>query len=144
MSFLSKYPKLKTPLLVLGIYILLGLVTFSIVNETDQVKVSDKEQRVPDDDAEIHPARTYLIIDDGISTKDYYARLDTTDNFKTVLEYHRENSNLSYELIGYTYGTALDNINGYEAPDGFVWKVYDEEEEITYAINDVKLQHEHT
>ena len=100
MSFLSKYPKLKTPLLVLGIYILLGLVTFSIVNETDQVKVSDKEQRVPDDDAEIHPARTYLIIDDGISTKDYYARLDTTDNFKTVLEYHRENSNLSYELIG--------------------------------------------
>lgn len=132
------------PVIVVGIYLLLGVFIYTSVNKEDTVKVVEKEQRVADDDAEVHPVRTYLIIDNGYFEKEYYARLEDTDNFMTMLGYHRENSGLSYEKSEYSYGLVLDNINGMEAPYGYEWKVYDQDTEITYNLVGHRLEHEHT
>jgi hypothetical protein len=143
-DFFEKNPRLK-PVAITGIfYLLIAGFIFVTLSGDSQVKVLDKEARVADDDAEIHPARTYLRIDNGDEIVAYYARLDTTNGLMSLFDYHRENSGFTYSQTGYTYGLGFDNINGQKAPEGYIWRLYDNDEEITYDVKDIKLENNHT
>jgi len=142
-KFFEDNPKLKPVAITLLIYLFLGAFIYTSLSDDSQVKVEEKEQRVADDDAEIHPVRTYLRVDNGYRIIDYYVRLDTTNTLMSLLDYHRSKSGFTFSQKQYTYGTLLDDINGYKAPEGYVWRVYDNNEEITYNIRDTKLQNEH-
>ena len=142
-NFFENNQRLKPVAITAVIYLLIGGFIYSVLAGDSQVKILEKEVRVADDDAEVHPARTYLRIDDGQQIIAYYARLDTSYTLTRLLDYHRTNSGFTYSQMGYTYGIGLDDINGQKAPEGYKWHIYDDNEDVTYTLRDVKLENNH-
>jgi len=143
-SFFQKNPLLKPVAIVFIAYLFIGLFISISIKRANVVPISEKEQRVPDDDAEVHPAKTYLRVENGNDVVAYYARLETKNTLMNLFDYHMEVSGLTFEKISYTYGLALDNVNGLKAPGGFEWRVYDDETDITYDLKGIGLKNEHT
>ena len=134
--------KFKPVFITLGMYAFAALfIAYSINQKT--VNVAIKEERDVDEKLETHPVKTYLIINNGFTETEYYARLEDSDSLSYLFDYHRENSELTYEKTRYIYGAAIDSINGYKALDGYVWKVYNDGEDITFNIDGVDLENNH-
>lgn len=142
-TFLKNHKRLVPALITLSVYIFLGLFIYFSVREDKSVKVREKEQRVPDDSAETHPAKTHLVVNDGYGQIEYYARLDDSYSFMGLLDYHKKKSGLTFSKTLYSFGTSLDDINGHTAPNGYGWRVYNNGEDITHNLSGLKLENEH-
>ncbi|OGC47713.1 hypothetical protein A2886_03010 [candidate division WWE3 bacterium RIFCSPHIGHO2_01_FULL_42_13] len=136
--------KLLPVLIVLGIYLVLGLFIYFSVFANRLVEVKDREKEVTTEEMEIHPASVDLIVENGPATSIYHAQLTNKDTVMELLEYHLKNSGFTFTKTDYTYGTVLDTVNGYSAPDGYMWQVFDDDSEITYGLNDVLIIDGHT
>lgn len=130
---MSKYKKYLIPA-----YILLLVFSFfyvrSVLNN-ESIKVMEKE-KIEENVFEIKPAVTYLNIEGGES---YRVRLTNANSVYDILEYLRDENKLYFEKTSYTYGTELDIVNTLP-PNGYLWKVYYGDKDITYAIEELKIK----
>ncbi len=136
--------KLLPVLIVLGIYLVLGLFIYFSVFANKLVDVKEREEEVTTEEMEIHPASVDLIVESGLATSSYHANLTNKDTVMELLEYHLKNSGFTFTKTDYTYGTVLNSVNEYTAPEGYMWQVFDNEQEITYNLNDVRIIDGHT
>ena len=141
---LVKNKKLIPPLIVLGIYLILGLFVYFSVFADNLIEVREREEPVITEEMEAHPASVVFIVENGSNTVSYSTRLTTKDTVMELLEYHLENSGFVFTKTNYTYGTVLDSVNGYTPPEGREWAVFDGDMEITHDLENVELVDGHT
>lgn len=122
------------------IYTILLLFSFLYV----QSVLKEGDIRNYDDDVEKavkeHPVNVTLVVED----KSYFVNLASGDTVLDLLEDLRGDDLFNYEVTGYTYGTELDTVNGIKPSEGYKWKLYKENEDITNTIGDVFLTDETT
>jgi len=118
---------------ILG-YILVLVVGFfyvrSVMNSSP-VKQVDKEKEVK----EVHPVKVYLNFED----KKLSESLTTGDSVGDFLDTLRDDNLIFFERVRYTYGISLDNVNRMKIPDGYEWRVYSPDGDITFDIDNISL-----
>ncbi|MFC1755925.1 hypothetical protein ACFLZK_00840 [Patescibacteria group bacterium] len=133
MKFIRKYIPI--------IYIVLGTIAFfyvrDIVNdETLDVDKSIKDKKVVMD---IKPVNVTLSVRGFNQNTNYSLRKENDETFDDFLENLVDYQGFRYEKTEYTYGTVYDNINGEIAPEGYIWKIYANDEDFTLNTSGLKL-----
>ena len=106
-----------------------------ITSEELTVETKDKNKTVD----KVKPVKVTLFIIGNSQRRTYEGTLKNTNSFDDLLEDLVKSKTLTYEKTEYTYGTEYDRINGENAPEGYVWKVYVGDEDITYSTKGIKL-----
>jgi len=107
-----------------------------IINSEELIVSKKNKDKVVE---EVKPVRVSLVIKGISQTNTYEIQLKNTNTFDDLLEKLVKDKRLTYEKTEYTYGTEYDRINGENAPEAYVWKVYIDDEDITYNTKGVKL-----
>ena len=117
------------------IYIVFVIFSFfyvrSVLKEGDIRNYDDELEKAKKE----HPVNVTLVFGDN----NYLVNLKSGDTVLDLLEDLRGDDLFNYEVTGYTYGTELDTVNGVKPTLGHKWKLYNENEDITYTIGDVFL-----
>jgi hypothetical protein len=135
MQLFDKYEKF-IPFIYIAFLIFLFVVGNSALNYEEVKEISEEEDKK---DLRVHPARVTLNVQGGDS---YTVNLQTNDTVDDLLDELRAKNGFLYEKVAYTYGTELDNVGGLAAQDGFTWKVYKGDEDITFEIGRTRLEDE--
>ncbi len=122
------------------IYAIFLISTFfyvrGIVNEEKIVVVTKKEDKIVED---VKPIKVSLTVRGHNQNSIYNVKMKNVHTFDDLLEELTKQERISYEKTEYIYGTEYDLINHERAPDGYVWKVYADDLELTYDTKGVKL-----
>jgi len=106
-----------------------------ITTENLDVKTKDSNKIVE----EVKPVKVSLLIT-GLKQRNIHkVALKNTNTFDDLLEDLVKHKHLTYEKTEFTYGTEYDDINGEIAPEGYVWRVFADEKEITHNTKGIKL-----
>jgi len=97
---------------------------------------------VPEKVEEIKPAVVYLTVDDGMSRKEYRARMKNIDSYVDLLDEMRQNQDFLFEIVDYSYGPKIELVYNIETPQGYEWHAYYEDENITTNIGTTNLTDE--
>lgn len=143
-SFLKNHPKLKVPVFVFAFYLIVSLFAYAIVTNSDKVVVSEKEQYTSKESDQTHSAKTYMIVNNGQTKISYYTLLDTSDSIMSMLDHHRNLGTFTYKRVGYVQGIAVEDVNGLVAPKDYIWRVYDNEKDVTYSTKTLNVLGGHT
>lgn len=131
---------MKKSHLIVAYVVFLGLSYFYINHVLKQsfVPISEtpKEEKKT---IEVRDVNVDLKVDNGSNLLTYHVTLKNTDSLYDMLERLRNKDSFKYEKIAYVYGTELDFINGDKAPDGYKWKLYDGEKDVTFYASDTNL-----
>ncbi len=139
-TFLQKNVKLIPATIALLIYMILGVFIYFSVFAEDFIKVEQVVEEDTNKEDETRPASTELIVESGINSISYSARLTNKDRVLSLLDHHYKESGLRFTKLEYTHGIEIDNVNGIKASEGYKWYVYDGEENITNVIDEVNLE----
>jgi len=137
--------KYKKHLTIAYVFLLLfGSIFVYKTLQEKEVKVADKESKTTE--IEVKPVVVYLNVQGsyGLLTNSYRARRQNTDTILDFFEHLRTNQDFWYEKTAYTYGTELDNINHVKAPKDYSWRVYLNDEDITYQLATKALEDDTT
>ena len=97
---------------------------------------------VPEKVEEIKPAVVYLTVDDGMSRKEYRARMKNIDSYVDLLDEMRQNQDFLFEIVDYSYGPKIELVYNIETPQGYEWHAYYGDENITTNIGTTNLTDE--
>jgi len=123
------------------IYVALSIIVFLYVRNAlkQDIIVVNKITNDKKVVKEIRPVDVSLTISGFKQNATYSLRKESDETFDDFLEDLVDHSGFMYEKTEYTYGTVYDKINGEIAPEGYVWKVFADEEEFTYNTKGLKL-----
>ena len=89
----------------------------------------------------VKPVKVKLNIIKSESTIfEYSVELQNDDTVIDLLEYLRNHNGFTYEKIAYIYGTEIDNVNNFRAPEGFKWRILNNGTDITFEIGNTNLK----
>ncbi len=123
------------------VYVIFGLLTFLYVRNVlkEEVITVGQSNVTKKTVEEVKPVDVSLVLESANQYKSYDLRKDNNETFDDFLEDLVANAGLEYEKTEYTYGTVYDKINNEVAPEGYIWKVYAGDEEVTYNTRGIKL-----
>ncbi len=133
---MEKIRKIFVPTYIVFLVVVAVFIKVNLKN--NQVPVTKKEKQ--EKAAEIKPAKVYLNINDGKSITQYKTLLQNQDTVIELIDAARAENALSYERTAYAYGTEIDTINGQTAPEGYKWKVFSNNKNITYEVEAINLE----
>lgn len=119
------------------LFLLLGFMYVRNIITSEELTVETKDKNKTVD--KVKPVKVTLFIIGNSQRRTYEGTLKNTNSFDDLLEDLVKSKTLTYEKTEYTYGTEYDRINGENAPEGYVWKVYVGDEDITYSTKGIKL-----
>ncbi|OGC45992.1 hypothetical protein A2V49_01965 [candidate division WWE3 bacterium RBG_19FT_COMBO_34_6] len=125
------------------IYIIFLISSFFYIKhilKIDSISIKDKEITEELKEVEVKPVDVKLIIEVNNLKSIYEKRLNNLNTLDDFLEDLVEDKKLYYEKTEYVYGVEYDLINRQKAPDGYIWRIFRNDEEITYKTKDLKLQ----
>jgi hypothetical protein len=89
---------------------------------------------------EVKPVKVTLIVQ-GIGEQiSYTKRLKNTDALLAFLETVRKEDGLFYEIISYTDDTEITDIGKTSTPEGYQWRVYMDDIDVTNELEDINLE----
>lgn len=124
---------------LIGIYIILmvgGIFYVNNVLEHTEIDELDKDKEEVD---KVHPVKVYLNLDDGTKTETYEVKLSTRESVNDLLENLRDNNKIFFEKTRYIYGDEIEDVNKKDISENYHWKVFFNDTDITYQMNDVRL-----
>ncbi|OGC56734.1 hypothetical protein A2976_03465 [candidate division WWE3 bacterium RIFCSPLOWO2_01_FULL_41_9] len=130
--------KLKKYLIVAYIILLVGGY-FYINSILDVNKVSVDQKEEPKRVLEVKPVKVKLTIEQTGGSKEYSVELQNIDTVLDLLEEVREDQGFIYEKTAYTYGTIIDGIEGIKAPEGYMWRIFENNIDITENVSNESL-----
>ena len=130
--------KLKKYLIVAYIILLVGGY-FYINSILDVNKVSVDQKEEPKRVLEVKPVKVKLTIEQTGGSKEYSVELQNIDTVLDLLEEVREDQGFIYEKTAYTYGTIIDGIEGIKAPEGYMWRIFENNIDITGNVSNESL-----
>ena len=136
-------PNTKKLLTIAYIIILIsGFFYVRSILKVDRVDVEDKKSTKAVE--EIKPADVTLVVENEGSSKKYETRLRNVDSVSDLLEDLRENQDFTYEKTYYSYGNVLDIVNGVRPPEGYRWRLFESDVDITNAFEKNNLKDNNT
>ncbi len=124
MKFLNKYfPIFYISLLFLGYFYVRDIIG----REELKVGVIDDQK----ESIEIKPIDVTLMVKTRSSSVEYLANMKNINTLDDLLEDLRDEVDFFFEKTEYTYGTEYDLVNHTKAQEGYAWKVYEDDEDIT-------------
>ncbi len=126
-------------------YIIFLISAFFYVRKvlnTDRLSVQTKTEEKSSE--EVKPVDVTLKINGLKNQRIYEKRLENIKTFDDLLELLVKEDVFIYEKTEYTYGTQYDRINNETAPEGYIWKVFDDDKEITLNTKGYKLTDKHS
>ncbi|KKS21352.1 MAG: hypothetical protein UU80_C0030G0004 [candidate division WWE3 bacterium GW2011_GWA1_41_8] len=88
---------------------------------------------------EVKPVKVKLTIEQTGGSKEYSVELQNIDTVLDLLEEVREDQGFIYEKTAYTYGTIIDGIEGIKAPEGYMWRIFENNIDITENVSNESL-----
>ena len=132
-------PKTKKILILSYVaFLILGtLYVRSIVNK-QSVDVGQKNKEK--ENTEQKEVNVKLVVQNGSLEQEYNYTGKSVDSIMDMFENLRSKQDFKYQVIEYTYGIELDNINGQKAGANQKWHLLDGEKDITHGIPDINLE----
>ena len=122
-------------------YILLLVGGFFYVRNVLSTKTIKELKNEKKKVEEVHPAKVTLIV----QGKDKFtSTLWTNDTVGDFLNRLRDDKSIFFERTKYIYGTEISDVNKIKITDGSKWKIYYNGKDITFDIDDLKLEDEST
>lgn len=115
------------------LFLFFGFFYVRNVLKTKSIKEVKKEVKKVE---EVHPAKVSLIVS---GSKPLTGNLQSVDTLGDFLNYLRDENLLYFERTMYTYGTEINDINHVTTPEGYEWKMYLNQKDITFDIDNHKL-----
>ena len=136
MEKIRKFRKIFDALLAFSLII--GYFYVQAALKTNNVPVKDVKK---DDEKayEIKPAHPRLLLEINGTTLVYNATMRNSETVEDFLSRLVDEKAISFEKIGYRYGTEIDLITGIKAPEGKKWAIFKDNRDITYVIGDENL-----
>ncbi len=131
---MEKFKKILPIIYVLTL-VLGGLYINSVLKEGN-LTVGTKSKQTQE---EAHPAVAYLDVEDGKSVVTYRVRMETINTVNDLLLQLHDKNGFMFEKISYTSGTVIDLVNGKTAPQGYAWKLFIGDKDITGNIENTDL-----
>ncbi len=88
---------------------------------------------------DIKPAHPQLVLEINGTQHIYNATMRNSETVEDFLSRLVDEKSISFEKIGYRYGTEIDLVNGVQAPEGMRWAIFKGNKDITYVIGDENL-----
>jgi len=136
-KFKSYFPFIYAVILIVSFFYIKSVLKQDTL-EVNQVENVKKEQK------EVKPVSVNLSVVSARQNMSYSLRKEDDETFDDFIEDLVDDGKLTYEKTEYTYGTVYDDINGEKAPEGYEWRLYKGDEEITYNTSGVKLEDDAT
>lgn len=123
------------------IYAILAVFVFFYVRGVLNANVIEVEEKGEEKKVEdVKSVKVFLEIKvDGKVQNRYESEMTTANSFDDLLEQLRKQG-LVYESTGYLWGTEYENINRISVPEGFHWKLYEGETDLTYKADDITFK----
>ena len=121
------------------IYIAFLGISFLYIRSVLKTDIIDVIEESEETSFEIKPAKVNLFIQSNNFNKTYSVRLENRDSVYDMLDYLRNEEELYFEIVDYTYGTEIEDVLKTTASEGQKWRLYQENEDITSEIKDTLL-----
>ena len=133
---------LRNKYLLVAVYIIfISLVYFYVdsILKSDSISTTDKE---PEENTaiEIKPVDVVLKIESPQLNKEYSLKKTNTDSVLDLLNILRSEKEFTYEKTAYIDRIEIDRVNDIYPPEGYKWKVFLKDEDITQIIADKYLE----
>jgi hypothetical protein len=83
-----------------------------------------------------------LSIESGKQPTSVKTKLKNTNSVEDMLYELRKDKIVFYEVTTYTYGTELDMINHVKAPEGYKWRLFQDNKDITHSYSQILLEND--
>lgn len=117
------------------IYILFLVVSFFYVNKvlnSKTIEVNTKDDK-EEQTTEVKPVKVKVeIYNKNTFLTSYELNMQNINTVDDLLEELRENYDFTYEKTKYTYGNEYSEIYGIKSDDAYIWKIYENNLEITF------------
>lgn len=123
------------------VYIIFLIAAFFYVRgvlSTEELEVDTKESQKEVE--EVKPVDIRLLVVGSKDTIVFSKRMKNTNTFDDLLESLVEERGLTYEKTEYVYGTEYGPVNGESAPQGFLWRVFADDDEVTFKTKGLRLR----
>lgn len=117
-------------LLVGGYFYVPNVLKHTEINEIDKDKETIEDTK---------PVKVTLIVEDLTSKQTFELKLTNKDSVNDLLENARDTNKIFFEKTRYIYGNELEKVNNKETPIGYHWKLFLNDSDITYKMDDLKL-----
>ncbi len=119
----------------LGILLIFTLIV-KVTLATDEVKVMEapEEEKVQ----KIEKVKVTI----KVNSDTYEVEQKSNDSVMDAINELREDEIIQFvfEKTEYTYGTVIDDVNGIKLANGYVWRVFNGDKDITQMLNSTYLQ----
>lgn len=144
MDFLQTYKtrlEFITPIVYLFVLVLTSLYIHSALKTTElEVKELPEKEEVKNVNRKEIDIRILIFDTDKKLTQEVVLPdTDNTDTINEVLEEARKKNLVYYEKVNYVYGSEIEKVLNLTLPEGYSWKVYFNNEDITHKIDEVSL-----
>ena len=136
MEKLRKFRKIFDIALTLSLIIGYFYVQSALKTNNVPVKEVKKDNEKTMD---IKPAHPQLVLELNGTQNTYNATMRNSETVEDFLSRLVDEKAISFEKIGYRYGTEIDLVNGVQAPEGMRWAIFKDSRDITYLIGDENL-----
>jgi hypothetical protein len=126
--------------LIFGYIVLLvggSLYVTNVLDHTELLETDNDKDKVE----EINEVHAYLNIE---GDKSYRVKLTTADTVNDLLEKLRDDKEIFFEKTRYIYGNELEELNKVKTPEGYKWKVFLNDTDVTYQMDKLRLKDETT
>ena len=125
----------------LGIIYVISLIFafFYVRNALEEGNIEVKE--APDVEAvdEVKPAKVSLVVETAGSVQTYVKALKNKDTVQSLMELVREEDNMFYEIVSYIDDAEVVDLYRTKAPEGYSWRVFYKENDITNSLDEITL-----
>lgn len=126
----------KIKKILIPLYILFLIGSFFYVRSVVKEKSVDVDQKEEEKVVEVKPVTVFLKYD-GITQK---MKMKNVETVLDLLETLRDDGKIIFEKTLYTYGIELDHFNRVVAPEGYHWRVFYKDQDITDSMGNVNLE----
>ncbi len=121
--------------------LLLILSTYYVYDalKSNDLDVSIFEKSENQKEIEVKPVKVTLEIVSSRGSENFEKSLLNTSTVEDLVLKIKNENGLVYERIGYVYGYEFDLVNGEKAPDGYLWKIYENGTDVTFEAENRKL-----
>lgn len=107
------------------IFLLIGGAVFvhtTLNSNTEEVSILEDDNN--EEEEAIKPVKPYITFEINGRTKEYQIRMENNQTILDLIDYLRQEGEIQYEKVAYSYGTEISSIDGVAPEEGENWHVY--------------------
>ena len=120
------------------LFLILGALYVDSILKHTPIKEKGKQDQIVE---EIKPVTVYLNVEND---KTYKVDLKNQDSVSDLLDKLRDNGDIFFEKTRYTYGIEIEELGHVKTPEGYNWRIFLNDLDITPQLDKLKLVDQNT